>query len=363
MRDAAPHCGGVTLTDPDTLDAGPTRRRPGIGGRSLPRWAAIVLAVAVVAGLVTTLMFELQPWAGPPSTGLRLLTEDSGGLTWVDVDSGVRTPIAVDVDAELIEPVVVGGGVVVRYAAGDPELADRVVGYRDDGSTHEVGEADHVVPTTGTALWLVVDSAGGTDGGVALTTAFGDWRSRVFPTPQRMDVVGATTEGLVVARGEFRYRRLQLWDVQLGEPIRSFGLVVGIREVRDSRALVTTGCLTSGCTSAVVDLTAGRSVEVAIPAGYTESAAPVLTADGIASVVNDRAGSSALAIGPADDLQVLTIEGLEPARGAQPLPASDGWLVVATASGDAVLWRQGTDPDHLPTVVLGEGERVIGVSE
>jgi hypothetical protein len=353
----------VTLTDPDVLDAGPTRRRPGIGGRGLPRWAAIALVAAGISGLVVALVIELQPWAGPPTTGLKLLTEDSGGLTWVDVDSGVRTPIAIDADAELAEPVVVGGGVVVRYATGDPELADRVVGYRDDGSTHEVGEADLVVPTTGTALWLVVDGSGGTEGGVALTTAFGDWRSRVFPTPPRMDVVGATTDGLVVVRGEFRYRELQLWDVQLGEPIRSFGLVVGIRDVRDSRALVTTGCLTSGCSSAVVDLSTGTSVEIAIPAGYTESAASVLTEDGIASVFNDRVGSSALAVGPPDDLQVLTIEGLEPARGAQALPASDGWLVVATADGDAVLWRQGADPDQLPTVALEADERVIGVSE
>jgi hypothetical protein len=323
----------------------------------------IAFVTTGIVGLVVALLVSLQPWAGPPATGLRLLTDDDGRLTWVDVDSGVRTPVAIDPDADLVEPVVVGGGVVVRYAAGDPELADRVVGYRDDGSTHEVGEADLVVPTTGTALWLVVDGSDTVDGGVALTTAFGDWRSRVFPTPPRMDVVGATSDGLVVARGEFRYRQMQLWDVQLSEPIRSFGLVVGIRDVRDSRALVTTGCLTSGCSSAVVDLTTGRSVDVAMPSGYTESAAPVLTEDGIASVVNDRTGASALAVGQPDDLQVLTIEGLQPARGAQPLPAQDGWLVVATAQGDAVLWRQGADPDQLPTVSLGADERVIGVSE
>lgn len=352
----------VTHADQDLLDAGPNRQRLTVGPTAVPRWATLALSAAAVAGLLAVLLIQQRPWAGPSATGLRLLIEDAGRLTWVDVDSGVRRPIMVDPDATLVEPIVVGGGVVVRYDTGDPELADRVVGYRDDGRTYQVGEADHVVPVSGTALWLVVEGSGGVNGGAALTTAFGDWRSRVFSTPSQMEVFGATSDGLVAVRGEFRYRRLQLWDVQLNEPIRSFGLVVGIGEVRDNRALVTTGCLTSGCSSAVVDLTTGTSVDVDIPSGYTEAAAPTLTPNGIASVVNDRTGSPALAVGAPDALEVQTIEGLAPASGAQPVPAPDGWLVVTTADHHAVLWRRGADPEQLPSVSLGADERVIGVS-
>ena len=295
-------------------------------------------------------------------TGLRVLTQQGEQLSWVDVDTGSRTPIVLE-DDEWLDPVVIGDGVVVRYAADDPVFADRVVGYREGEPPHDVGDADSVVPLSGDSLWLVVNGEASNDGGVALTTAFGDWRSRVFPVPPRMEVVGAVEDGLVVARGEFRYRKAQLWDVQLQEPIRNYGLVVGIRDVMDDRAMVTTGCLTSGCGSAVIDLPTGKTTEVVMPAGYSESSAPRLTPDGVVAVVIDSFGSASLAVGEPDDLQTVTIDGLQPARGIQPLPAPDDWLVVPTDDGDAALWRAGEDAELLPRVELRAEERVIGVSE
>ena len=178
-----------------------------------------------------------------------------------------------------------------------------------------------------------------------------------------MEVVGAVEDGLVVARGEFRYRRVQLWDVQLQEPIRNYGLVVSIRGVMDERAMVTTGCLSSGCGSAVIDLPTGETTDVVMPAGFTESSAPRLTPDGVVTVVIDSSGVSSLAIGEPDNLRAVTVDGMQPARGVQPLPAPGDWLVVPTADGDVALWREDVDAEHLPRVELRDDERVIGVSE
>jgi len=168
---------------------------------------------------------------------------------------------------------------------------------------------------------------------------------------------------LVVARGEFRYRRVQLWDVQLQEPIRNYGLVVSIRGVMDERAMVTTGCLSSGCGSAVIDLPTGETTDVEMPAGFTESSAPRLTPDGVVTVVIDNSGASSLAIGEPDNLRPVTVDGMQPARGVQPLPAPGDWLVVPTDDGNVAVWREDVDAEHLPRVELREGELVIGVSE
>jgi hypothetical protein len=350
------------MTEPEVLASGPSD-----DGSPSPRWRRwairALLPLAVIVVLVAALI-EVAPWSpGVPQTGLRLLAESADGLTWIDVDTGARTPVALDADAEWTDPTVVADGVVVRYATGDPVLADRVAGYREGEPAHEIGEADHIAPVAGSSLWLVVDGDPPTAGGVALTTAFGEWRSRVFSIPARMDVVGATEDGLVVARGEFRYRRLQLWDVQLHEPIRTYGLVVGVREVLGNRALVTTGCLTSGCSSAVVDLETGKTTDVAIPSGFSESTAPRLTTDGVVTLVTDDTGHAVVAMGKPDALDPVDIAGLDPARGIQPMPAPGGWLAVAASDGDVALWRAGIGDTPLPTVELRSDERAIGVSE
>jgi hypothetical protein len=178
-----------------------------------------------------------------------------------------------------------------------------------------------------------------------------------------MDVVGATEDGLVVARGEFRYRRLQLWDVQLHEPIRTYGLVVGVRGVLGNRALVTTGCLTSGCSSAVVDLETGKTTDVVIPIGFSESTAPRLTNDGVVTLLVDDTGHAVVAMGQPDALAPVDIAGLDPARGVQPIPAPGGWLAVAASDGDVALWRDGLGEAPLPLVELSSEERAIGVTE
>ena len=357
----------MTVTDRELLSAGQPESAAAVARHN--RWRRrrpwvwrIGLATALVAAIVAAAV-ELAPWrAGAPATGLRLLTQQGDELSWIDVDTGTRTPLELE-DGEWLDPLVIDDGVVVRYATDDPVFADRVVTYREGEPPHDVGDADTVVPLSGSSLWLVVDGVPPNDGGVALTTAFGEWRSRVFSVPPRMNVVGAVEDGLVVARGEYRYRRVQLWDVQLQEPIRNYGLVVGIRGVMDERAMVTTGCLSSGCGSAVIDLPTGKTTDVVMPTGFTESSAPRLTPDGVVTVVIDSSGESSLAIGAPDDLRVVTVEGMQPARGVQPLPAPGDWLVVPTADGDAAVWREDVDVEHVPRVELREDESVIGVSE
>ncbi len=105
-----------------------------------------------------------------------------------------------------------------------------------------------------------------TAGGVALASAYGTWRSKVFSVPPHLQVVGAAADGLVAVRGGFRARRLILWDPQLQEQIRDLGWVIAVREVLDRYALVTTGCLTSGCSTAMVDVVTGTSTERGDPA-------------------------------------------------------------------------------------------------
>ena len=322
-----------------------------------------LLALTVVGVVGVAALLELAPWtAGPPETGVRLLLERPEGLEWLDVDTGTRTPVPTEPDHEWTDPQVVSDGVVVRYPSGDSVLADRVVSYRAGDAPHEVGEADDLALVTGSALWLVVDSAGSTAGGAALTTAFGSWRSRVFSLPKSLDVVGAVDDSLVVTRGEFRYRRLMLWDVRASAPIRTFDLVVGVRDVLGDRVMFTPGCLASGCSSAVVDVTTGKTTDVKVPVDYAESSAPTLTNDGVAMVVIDRAGVARIAVGSPNALQVVDVDGLDPARGGDVLPTTSGWLVVSTADGDVTLWRDGLEGGALPQVELAPDDRVVGVS-
>jgi len=183
----------VTVTDRELLSAGQPETAAAVSRherwRRMRPWAwRLGLAAALVAAVVAAAV-QLEPWqASAPVTGLRLLTQQADELSWVEVDTGVRTPIELK-DGQWLDPLVIGEGVVVRYPASDPVFADRVVSYRDEEPPHDVGDADTVVPLSGSSLWLVVDGVPPNDGGVALTTAFGDWRSRVFSVPPRMEIV------------------------------------------------------------------------------------------------------------------------------------------------------------------------------
>jgi hypothetical protein len=139
-------------------------------------------------------------------------------------------------------------------------------------------------------------------------------------------------------------------------------LVVGVRQVTNDRALVTTGCLISGCVSSVVSLRTGRSSDVQIPVGYSESGAPVLTPTGVALVVADEFGHARLVMGPPHHLEIVATPGVELARGVQPIPASGGWLVLPGSGGEVSAWHDGLDPELIPAVRLASDERVIGVS-
>ncbi|MFL6070042.1 MAG: hypothetical protein ACJ72Y_02020 [Actinomycetes bacterium] len=351
----------MTLTVPEVMGAGPPPRND-----TTAKWRRRafqgVIAVVVLVTLVWA-AFDLGAWrTHPPVTGIRLLTTGPDGLAWVDVDTGTRTSVDAAPDANWSNAVVVGDSVVVRYPSSDSDFAAQVVAYRDGEEPHDVGEADKVIPQSGQALWLVVDGDAGVSGGAALTTSFGEWRSRVFSIPPRLDVVGAVNDTLVVARGETRYRRLLMWDVQGGDVVRRYGLVVGVRQVAHGRALVTTGCLISGCTSALVNLRTGRSSDVKIPVGYFESAAPVVTPDGVALVVADDRGRAHLAAGSPQHLEIVDTPGVDLTRGVQPLSTSGGWLILAGAGGVVSAWREGLDPQLIPSVHLTSDERVIGVS-
>ena len=351
----------MTLTVPEVMAAGPPPEQ-GSTVEWRRRFMRVLITLAVLVGVV---------WAGfdlgigraqPPMTGIQLLTTGPDGLTWVDVDTGSRTAVGAEPDANWSNAVVVGDSVLVRYPSADSDFAARVVAYQDGAPPHEVGEADKVVPQSGQTLWLIVNGQAPVAGGAALTTPFGDWRSRVFSVPPRFDVVGAVDERLVVARGEWRYRRLLLWDVPSGQVVRRYGLVVGVRQVTNDRALVTTGCLISGCVSSVVSLRTGRSSDVQIPVGYSESGAPVLTPSGVALVVADEFGNARLAMGPPHHLEIVATPGVELARGVQPIPASGGWLVLPGSGGEVSAWHDGLDPELIPAVRLASDERVIGVS-
>lgn len=331
------------------------------------RWGIAVLLAVVSAGV---LLAEVAPWSsGPPSTGLRLLTDGPSGLTWVDVDSGSRTSIIDEPSSRLGQsgtdgPVtVVGSGVVVQQPSDDDAFADSVIGLIGDELPYPIGEADLVAPASDSSVWLVVDGAPPTAGGVALASAYGAWRSKVFSVPPHLQIVGAAAEGLLAVRGGFRARDLILWDPQLQEKIADFGLVLGVREVSGQYALVTTGCLTSGCTSAMVDVSTGQTSNVEMPSGWREVGSPRLVpaVAGVAVVVMGPSGRTALALGPPGDLQV--VDEVAPAAGFQVLPGPDGWLLVPQGDGDVLAWREDLGDAVAPRVELSEGERLVGVSQ
>ncbi|MCZ3387641.1 MAG: hypothetical protein LH645_00610 [Actinomycetia bacterium] len=360
----------MTLTDSDVLDAGPARSRSPIQGLSTPRSVRWGVAVALAAGVAGVLLAEVSPWnTGPAPTGLRVLITGPSGLTWVDVDSGARAPATDGAsdrqrrDWSEEETSVVGSGVVVQYPSKDAAFADSVVGYVADEQPYAIGEADLVAPASGTSVWLVVDGDPPTAGGVALASAYGTWRSRVFSVPPNLQVVGAAADGLVAVRGGFRARRLILWDPQLQEQIRDLGWVVAVREVADRYALVTTGCVTFGCSTAMVDLVTGRSTALALPTGWREVGEPHLAPaeGGVAVVVADETGRTALAVGPPDDLQV--VDALTPAAASQAVPGPDGWLLVSLGDGDVVAWRNDLGDAVAPRVELSDGEWLVGVSQ
>lgn len=333
------------------------RRRP-----LVPRPVGLLLSVALAAAVLAAALVELAPWLqGPPDTGLRVLVQGEEGLAWVEVDSGRRQEVPLGGSADDAVVTMVGTGVVVQ-SPQRPPVADAVVGYAPSGSVHQVGEADRVLPASRGSVWLVVDGSRGIDGGVALASAYGDWRSRVFPVPPRLQVVGAADDALLALTGRYRSRQLVLWDPQPAERSASLGSVLGVRQVSGDHALVTTGCLTSGCTSATVSLTDGTTTEVSSPPGWSEAGEPGLVGDRgqVAMVVTDETGRSALAVGDPDDLRVVDVP--LPASAQRILDAGDGWLVLPAADEDVVLWRSGLPVDRQPHVELAAGERVLGVT-
>lgn len=363
------HCEPVTLTDPDVLNAGPARSRGPLQPLWTHRWTRWGVAVALVVGLAGVLLAEVAPWnTGPPPTGLRVLIDGPSGLTWVDVDSGARARVTEgastgEQDSDSVdETIVVGAGVVVQYPSKDRVFADSVVGYIDGEQPHAIGEADLVAPASGTSVWLVVDGSPPTAGGVALASAYGTWRSKVFSVPPHIQVVGAAADGLVAVRGGFRARRLILWDPQLQEQIRDLGWVVAVREVADRYALVTTGCVTVGCANAMVDVVTGKTTTVELPIGWREVGEPRLVPaeGGVVLVVADESGRTALAMGRPDDLEI--VDDVAPARASQAFPGPDGWLLVPLSDGDVVAWRNDLGDAAVPKVELSADERLVGVS-
>jgi hypothetical protein len=328
--------------------------------RSPPRPVAVLLAVALVVAVVVALARELAPWwSGPPDTGLALLVRGPQGLAWVDVDSGTRREVHLAGRPARSVALVVGTGVVVQSGEPGP-VADGVVGYSRSGSTFQVGEADRVLPASSSSVWLVVDGTRGVDGGVALASAYGGWRSRVLPVPPRLQVVGAFDDLLVVRAGRYRSRELMLWDPQASQPIRSLGQTLAVQQVAGGYALVTTGCLSSGCTTATVALTDGATTGLVAPRGWTPvGEATLVGSPGTVAVpVADAEGRMRLAMGTADALELT--DAPAPAAGGAVLDAGEGWLVLSAAGGDVVLWRPALD--RLPRVELSVDEQVLGVA-
>ena len=181
------HRGDVTLAREDVLAAGPSPLRRQLP--VVPRWLRVVaVSVLGLGALVAILLASSLRLTHAPDTGLRLLTTSSAGLTWVDVDSGARSPAVAAaswdlaaVDANAVT--VVGSGVVVQYPAADPAFAESVVGYRVGQPPNWWGRQTwwFLLPRRRSGWW----STGGrtTAGGVALASAYGTWRSRVFSLP------------------------------------------------------------------------------------------------------------------------------------------------------------------------------------
>jgi hypothetical protein len=353
----------VAPVDAEVLEVGrddQRRRRP---------WLPAVLVFLCIVVAAGALVVQLRPWAqSQTDTHVKLLVSGPAGVEWIDVDSGRRTPAAPGVSGEdSSDAVVVGEGVVAREPTKDPDVADPVIGYSvsPDGQNqqpNDIGEADQIFPSGTAGVWLVVDPDGRTAGGAALASAYGDWRSRVFTVPPSLQVRGAFGDELVAVRGELRSRQLLTWDPQLQQDIRRLGFVIAVREVAGGYALVTTGCLSSGCTTALVNLTTGRRTDVRLPIGWSEVGEPRLdiATGGVTVVVRNTEGSTALAIGQPDDLQI--VRDVTPAAGSQVVPAADGWYAVPESNGEVQMWRAGMSASELPTAQLSSGERLLGVA-
>ncbi|HEX5016812.1 MAG TPA: hypothetical protein VFX15_04425 [Actinomycetes bacterium] len=351
----------MSLSSPEVLATNRPPRQP--AGDRRRRWVMGALILVGVAAVAVTALVQLRPWDGAPATGVRMLVDGPDGLTWIDADSGDRTAAIPDDATDWLDFSVVSDTVVAREPADDPSATAQVVVYSGSEPPQFVGSADVVVPGQGSALWLVVRGDGHKPGKAELTSVMGEQPPATFDVPSHLDVVGAFDDGLVVAEGDFRYRRLALWNVHENKIVKRFGLVVGVREVIGHRALVTTGCLTSGCSSAVVNLATGRSRDVTMPAGFAESGAPTLVPGGVASVVVARDGSTRLAMGRPDALQVVarrSLAGVQPAHGVQAMAAPGGWLAITNDDGDVSLWRSGIE-EPVPTVDLAPDERLLAV--
>jgi hypothetical protein len=311
---------------------------------------AVLIAVAWLSG-------GLSSGSAGPSSGLTLVTRSDDGLRTVTSDAGETATLNVDPEV-LDEVTAVGAAVVLQTRNKRSEAADSVYSYAVGSSHARVGEADRVVVDDTDGLWLVVDAAGRTDGGVVLSGLAGSSRSRLFTVPSGRQVVGVTSDGLVTLVGDHRDRRLQVWNPLLGQVMARLGYVTGVLGVHQGRVLASSGCLSKGCTTNLIDTATGRSTPVEPPAGWTESGPAVLAPDGrtVAQVVAAADGTQGLALGSPSSMTVVA--DVVPGVAAAPHFAADGWLVVTDEAGDALLVRG----DERVTVALGVGERLVAVS-
>jgi hypothetical protein len=312
--------------------------------------ALLLLGVGVLA------VTEVAPaLSDPPATGLQLYVVGPDGLASINVDSGRITPIVDDPD---IERLATNADVaIIQRPNPDRLFADTVVSYSEGTGIVPIGEADRVLFDEQGALWLVIDAAGRVNGGAAITSASGGWRSRVFAIPAGRQVVGTSVDGLVTLKGSRRGRMLQVWDPQLDEVVRSMGLVTGVGAVAGSQVLVSLGCLSKGCQIAVVDATTGKRTPLALPTGWVESGPATLTTDGtqVVQVVAGLQGGTGLAVGGPSSMTVNS--DVVPAVGTRAFAAQSDWIVVTSENGDAVLVRE----NDQVTVNIPPRTSVVGV--
>ena len=313
--------------------------------------------LALLSSAVGLALFQYLPSSGSqPETSLRVLVLGPHRLQAVDVDSGTITPVAKSGDISAV--VAVGDFTVVQTTDHDRIFADAVVSYDASGVATRLGEADRVIPDPSGGLWLVINSSGTTDGDVALASVTGGSRSVVFSVPGNRQVVGASGDALVVLKGRTRDRRLQLWDPQLQEKVRAFGLATSVLDTTDRSILISRGCLNEGCEYFLVDSTSGAVSAVSPPAGWAASGPPALSPDGteMAQAIVGNSGGTALAWGPPSGLNVD--DTVHPAPGSAVFVSDGGWTYFSATDGAGVAVRGSV---QLP-VDFPRAGRVVDVS-
>lgn len=356
MPIAAP-AGSVAVMN-DELAVG--RPEPENVGRTGRRWAGRwrVEGVVLGLGLVALLGWVAidQRASAAPETEVAVVVQTTAGVQTVSVDSGEVRDLATS--GERVDSVsTVGDTILLRTANSNPGFADVVNAFTADESAVRLGEADRVVVDGSEGVWLVVDGGGADAGGVVLTGVAGSSRSRVYTVPAHRQVVGTATDGLVTLVGTYRDRRLQVWNPLLGEVMKRLGYVTGVLAVHDDRVLISRGCLTLGCSYAVIDMRSGTSRDVVVPQGWEVSGPAALAPDGetVAQVVSSVDGDTALAMGSARSMQI--VPDVSAAVAAPAFFTESGWLAVADETGDVVLVRG----NERRTVDLPPGVELVGV--